>query len=125
MVAMRWIVILVLLASASVQAQSNVEKPLVTSPTPCEHPIIRKALVDGLNSLTLKEIPQYWYQAWLCKRYAKKAGITVDFSAARTRKQEELRHPLEEISGPGAFCATCITVVVVFSYYSYFAGPEE
>ena len=122
---MRWIVILVLLASATIQAQSNVEQKPASEPTPCEHPIIRKALVDGLNSLTLEEIPQYWYRAWLCKRYAKKSGITVDFSSARGRKREELRQPKEELSGPGAFCATCVTVVLVFSYYSYFAGPEE
>ena len=125
MVNVRLFVILILLSFASLMAQNSETTAAETTPNPCEHPLIRKALVDGLNSLTLKEVPEYWYQAWLCKRYAKKAGIAVDFSAARGRKREELRQPVEEISGPGAFCATCVTVVVVFSYYSYLAGPEE
>jgi len=120
----RNLLIVVLLTFVSIQAQTE-ETSVISDPNPCEHPIIQKALVDGLNSLTLREIPEYWYRTWLCKRYAKKAGIAVDFSSAREQKREELRQPIEEISGPGAFCATCVTVVVVFSYYSYFAGPEE
>lgn len=125
MVVLHRFMFLLIILLTLVQAQTVEEDSIEVPQTPCEHPLVHKALEEGLNSLTLKEIPEYWYRIWLCKRYANKAGVTIDLSIAQERKREELQHPIQEISGPGACCATMVTVILVFSYYSYFAGPDK
>ena len=92
---------------------------------PCDHPVLEKARNEGLNSLSLKQIPQFWFRAWRCTRYAKREGQKSDFRLLYEQKQEENYEEARKLSGLGTSCLTVTAIILFYSYFGYFmsAGP--
>ncbi|MEE9166616.1 MAG: hypothetical protein V3U24_04020 [Candidatus Neomarinimicrobiota bacterium] len=91
---------------------------------PCDHRIIKKAQTEGLNSLSLVEIPQFWVAAVRCKQEAKKAGKKINFRHLYRQKQEENFEKAREISGVGTFCLVVTGLVLFYSYFWLVAGSD-
>lgn len=88
----------------------------------CEHPVLEKAREQGLNSLTLEEIPQFWFRALLCKRYVRKGGEDIDFKDLYKQKQEENFENARELSGIGTCFAAVTGLVLLYSFLGFVAG---
>lgn len=112
------IVLIVFFPLFSQEAQTDESEIIPT--TPCEHSVLQKAQIQGLNSLSPVEIPQYWIRLWQCKQYTKKMGKEVDFKTLYEQKELENYREAEEISGIGSSYAIVITIILFYSYYGYF-----
>ncbi len=114
------IFIVLILSFPLLSQEAQTDKPEVIPSTHCEHPVLQKALIQGLNSLSPVEIPQYWLKSWQCKQYAKKMGKEIDFKTLYEQKELENYREAEEISGIGSSCAIVISIILFYSYYGYF-----
>ena len=94
------------------------------TPQPCEHPVIKKAQTEGLNSLTLKEIPQFWFMAFQCKRQAKKAGEKINFRSLYKQKQQQNFEEARQLSGIGTCCLVVTALILSYSYLGHVIGAD-
>jgi len=111
---------LIILASLTSAQQNKESRPT----TPCDHPIIKKARTEGLNSLTFKESLQFVYRAIQCKRYAKKTGEEIDFRSLFKQKQKQNFEEARQLSGVGTCCLIVTVLIVFYSYYGYMMGAD-
>ncbi|MFQ6673901.1 MAG: hypothetical protein ACE5GH_03830 [Fidelibacterota bacterium] len=91
---------------------------------PCDHPVIKKAKSEGLKSLSLKEIPQFWLAAWQCKRSVRRKGKEIDFRSLYREKQRENYEEARTLSGVGTGCLTFTVLILFYSYLGYALGAQ-
>ena len=92
--------------------------------SPCEHPVIKKAQIEGLNSLKISEIPKFWFMAFRCKRHAKKSGEEVDLRSLFEEKKQQNYEKAHHISGLGTCCLVMTVFIVFYSYVGYMMGGD-
>ncbi len=118
---MKRIILLLFVCLPCVFAQEKEESEVTN---PCEHPIIIKAQTSGLNSLTFREIPQFWFKAFQCKRHAKKTGEKSDFSNLYKQKHRQNFDEARQLSGIGSCCFVITISIMFYSYFGHLAGAN-
>lgn len=113
--------VLICLVVSPLFSQTEEEK---VEPDLCAHPIIEKARNEGLNGLSLKEIPQFWALSILCKRQAKKRGLEVSFKELYNSKRKTNYEEGRTLSGIGSCCVMVSTLILFYSYWGLLMGAD-
>jgi len=91
---------------------------------PCDHPVIKKAQTEGLNSLSILEIPQFLLATIQCKRHAKKTGEKVDFDSLYKQKNQQNYETSQQLSGIGTCCLVVTALITFYSFVGYMLGAD-
>lgn len=114
-------VLTLIVLAALMSAQQEKETGEIS---PCDHRIIQKAKEKGLNSLSVKEIPQFWFAVVRCKLEARKGDKKVDFGHLYRQKQNENFEKARELSGLGTCLFTVTGLTLLYFYLGFIAGAD-
>lgn len=114
-------VVILIVLTALISAQQEKETGEIS---PCDYRIIQKAKEKGLNSLLVKEIPQFWFAVVRCKLEARKGDRKVDFGHLYRQKQNENFEKARELSGLGTCLLTVTGLTLLYSYFGLAAGAD-
>jgi len=105
--------LLFLMGTVVFSVLSAQESDSLTVKEPCESKYIAKAQKEGLRSLSLREIPFYYYSAYQCRRN----GADPDVVREIDRKQldEDYRNA-KQFRGWTSSFTYCVSVVVILFY---------
>ncbi|RMF11152.1 MAG: hypothetical protein D6762_00060 [Candidatus Neomarinimicrobiota bacterium] len=96
-------------------AQSKTEAP--PEENPCQTPLIMRASRQGLRSIPIRKLPQFWYQVWQCR----KSGVGAAAFRKLDRRQLESDYTeSHQFHGWTSTWSYCITSVLFFFYLEKF-----